>query len=74
MLRYYYGSLVHEDLISGGSCFKIYSKSKMKLTRETFLKSARLVPETDRDRNMAQHPMWIVPAPCSAINHVNVGR
>lgn len=74
VVGYYYGSLVYEDLSAAGSRLKTYGENIMKVTKATFSKWANRLPETATDRNMVEHPVWIVPAPFCAMHFVKDGR
>lgn len=53
------GLLVVEDVSSGGSTFKFYGESTMKVTRMAFPKWGNRLLETTTDKNVVQLSMWI---------------
>lgn len=56
IVRYYYGSFVYEDLISGGSRSETYDEGIMEVTKEMFLKWANRLPEMATARKMVPQP------------------
>lgn len=59
---------------SGGSSFKMYIESIMKVTSETFYKWVNRLPVTTTDRNIVQPSVQIVPTLFCAMLYVNNGR
>lgn len=74
IVKYNYGSFVYKNLSSGGYSFKKYGESTMKVRKDTFLKWMNWPPEMAMDRNMVQHPVWMVPASFCAVRYMNDGR
>lgn len=69
--RYFNGSLVHENLRSGDSCFEKYGYNIIKVTKETFTKCSNRFPEAVMEMNMVHDPAWIVLVPFCAMSPVN---
>lgn len=69
----YHSSLVYDDFSSGGSRFRTYSESMMKVMRDTFLKWINGLLETVPDWGTVRYPVWLLPAPFCTTRYVTAG-